>query len=451
MSIPMLCPNCRSPLALRESDTGLYADCLGCGTIYPRFGTIPLLLNTPDQARARWALALKRFCSETRASERAVLAQLLDYDLGPKSKHRLRELSKALVEYRTCIEDLFVGAGLDVLGHHEDGSQEEEASVLSYYSLIFRDYAWAPEIDEVTPALDQLRKILPPGLELGRTLVVGAGTGRLAWEFCQGFGATEIVALDTNPLPYLVTSHLLAGKEVRLFELPGHPRHSTWAVRERVLMPPAPPSCPLHLMFADALRLPFPEHTFDTVVTPWFIDQVPSDARSYAREVANVLVQGGTWINQGPLIYDPKRTVVAHRYCGDEMIELVRAEGFSVVGASYEPMPYLASPISSQARSEHVLTFVATRAGQVGQTRTSEYLSADATEALVPALDVPEALMEAHPLLRRLSQIANGRRTVNELTSALVAEGLLVDDGSARAAVIGALRILHHGATRGTV
>ena len=51
------------------------------------------------------------------------------------------------------------------------------------------------------------------------------------------------------------------------------------------------PSGPLraevfHFFLANGTEPPFADQTFDTVVTPWFIDQVPTDLEDLLRPVA---------------------------------------------------------------------------------------------------------------------------------------------------------------------
>src|SRR5690606_1185293 len=130
---------------------------------------------------------------------------------------------------------------------------------------------------------------------------------------------------------------------------------------QRTIHPPGPSPANLQLIFADALQPPFAAASFDTIVTPWFIDQVPQNISAFLPTLTGLLKPGGSWLNQGPLIYDPARTQPVHRYCADELIELVVQAGFEITKASYDPTLYLASPVSSQARREFVLTFHAQR------------------------------------------------------------------------------------------
>ena len=44
-----------------------------------------------------------------------------------------------------------------------------------------------------------------------------------------------------------------------------------------------------HLVLGDALRAPFPDGSFDTVVTPWLIDIITDDLPVLAARINNLL------------------------------------------------------------------------------------------------------------------------------------------------------------------
>ena len=84
-----------------------------------------------------------------------------------------------------------------------------------------------------------------------------------------------------------------------------------------------------HCVFADGVAPPFAAQSFDTLVTPWFIDQVPRDLPAFIRMLGELLRPGGRWLNQGPLVY-PAQTPFERRYAREELFELVRAAGFTL-------------------------------------------------------------------------------------------------------------------------
>jgi carnosine N-methyltransferase len=105
---------------------------------------------------------------------------------------------------------------------------------------------------------------------------------------------------------------------------------------------------------------PFADESFDTVVTPWFIDRVPPDLAAFMGTVRNLLRPGGRWLNQGPLVY-PEHMPFEKRYAREELFELARAAGLVVGDWSRTSQHYLVSPLSGNGKIESVLSFVAKR------------------------------------------------------------------------------------------
>jgi hypothetical protein len=81
--------------------------------------------------------------------------------------------------------------------------------------LIHRDWGW-PDSDENEKALACVAEVLDA--ELGRTLVLGAGACRLAYDLHARHGASATVAVDIDPLPLLVAARVVQGAEVPLTE-----------------------------------------------------------------------------------------------------------------------------------------------------------------------------------------------------------------------------------------
>jgi hypothetical protein len=165
--------------------------------------------------------------------------------------------------------------------------------------------------------------------------------------------------------------------------------------------------------------------------------------------IAELLRDGGNWINHGPFVYDPARTKPAHRYCGDEFIQLVKRAGFHIGKASYAAMPHLASPLSSHARSEWVLTMHASKPLQSAKTDTlassptPAWLNPDAAQTIaVPRFVGLDAHAAKHSAIAATLALVDGKRNVAQITEALVAAGEIVDDEDAEVVVRGCLKVL---------
>lgn len=444
----LLCPKCRQPLAARTSED----ESLRCGSCQRRFPSvagIPVLLEQPEKRLELWARQLSLFILDTDEAIRQLAVEMIDEGLHQRTRERLQLVAESLPQHRDAITSLFSDAGISPSRDRVEAASVE-GSVLAYYTLLHRDWAWGPEVTEAQAAIDAIAAVVPTDFELGTTLVLGAGTTRLCWDLATRFpSADAIYALDVNPLPYLVAQRLLDGKSVDLFELPGHPRRSTFAAQSRRIKAHCAPPKRLHLLFADGLEPPLPAGSVDTVVTPWFVDQVPKDAAKLTGTIAQLLRAGGSWINHGPFVYDPTRTKPAHRYCGDEFIQLVKHAGFQIAKASYEAMPHLASPLSSHSRSEWVLTMHATKPlpkSDVGGAKTTampDWLAPDAAQdAVVPRFTGLGDYSPTHKTVAATLALVDGTRGVAEITKALVAAGEIVADEDAEVVVRGCLKVL---------
>jgi uncharacterized protein YbaR (Trm112 family) len=439
----LICPVCRAPTL---EGTHVAIRCATCERAFPCLSGIPVLFPDAHEKLALWSGRLNVFLSETEGAVRQLLAQSVAEGLLPRTRTRLVAVGEGLRAHASRVHALFSQAGLEL--NREPASKSTGDPILAYYTLVHRDWAWAPEVDEVAPAIDALIDVLPAGFQLGRTLVLGAGTARLAWDLGNRVaGALDVVALDVNPLPFLVTKQLMAGRELSLFELPGHPRRSTFASVERLLKATTQPPPGLRLVLADGLDPPVLAGQFDTVITPWFVDQVPENLASLPALIRRVLRPGGAWLNQGPFVYDPVRTKPAHRYCADEFVQIVNTSGFAISKATYLPYSHMASPLSGQARSEWVLSMHAVATGAEATPEEPPWLSISGDELPIPRLPGLGDYATPHSSIAAVARLIDGKTSNRKITQELVATGELAGDG-ADEVVRGCLRVIWNDLAR---
>ena len=211
-------------------------------------------------------------------------------------------------------------------------------------------------------ALEALRAVAPG--PLGRVLVVGAGACRLAYDLHRRCGATETAVVDIDPYLFVPAEAVVRGRPVRLTEaslnvLDPRPRLGRLDAARRPDGPLDPAR--FHFFLANGLAPPFADATFDTVVTPWFIDRVPTDLPAFLATLRRLLRPGGRWLNHGPLLYAPD-TPLPRRYGRDELVELASAAGLPIGPLVAASRPYLVSPLTGAGKIERVLTFSALRA-----------------------------------------------------------------------------------------
>jgi hypothetical protein len=119
----------------------------------------------------------------------------------------------------------------------------------------------------------------------------------------------------------------------------------------------------IECVFADVSQLPFASEALTAVVTPWLIDIIPEDFRSFSQRLNQVIEPGGMWINHGPLGFshtDPQKN-----YSAEEVEELVEDAGFEVKKIVKQRIPYLQSPHAGFWRVEWTFSFAAKKVKNV--------------------------------------------------------------------------------------
>ena len=360
----LACPRCDK--APPEISNGGYR-CNGCKTEFPSVAEIPWLFAEPDASLGEWRNRL-HFELQRLANE----IQQLKSELGAggllvQTEERLELELQATSEHRQTLQRML--APIDV--HPMQATFEshlalrtrlpQEQGLNTYYANVHRDWAWGD--DENASSLNELREALHAsddgGETVGKTLVLGSGAGRLAYDIHMGLAATLTVAMDFNPLLMLIADAVTRGKPLNLYEFPIAPRTSKEVAVLRELAAPLAVRDGFLLVLGDVLRAPFRSAAFDTVVTPWLVDIVCEDLPVMASRINRLLRVGGRWINFGSLAFEHAEH--ARRYGPEETIAIVQQCGFEAPHVREETIPYMCSPASRHGRKETVFTFAATK------------------------------------------------------------------------------------------
>ena len=362
-SAPFACPRCdRTPLD--ESSNGLR--CAGCRVEFPRIAGIPWLFAEPQAALGEWRGRLHFALRQLERQGADLGAALERPGLRASTRERLEALRDATAGHAQRLAALLAPLELDALTANVETylalrtRPPSDQGLLTYYANVHRDWVWGR--DENAHALELIREALA-GRAPGRTLVLGSGAGRLAYDIHMQLGAETTVALDFNPLLVLVAAHVTAGRPVELYEFPLAPRRAADHAVLRTLAVDAPARDGLSHVVADAHRPPFPRGSFDTIVTPWLVDILPEPLDAQAGRINHLLADGGCWVNFGSLTFhdaDPAR-----RYSLDECAEVLIEQGFASPETLERSIPYLASPASRHARREEVVVWRADKARRV--------------------------------------------------------------------------------------
>ena len=440
----LCCPGCGA--ALGPGDEGLV--CGGCPAIYPRLAGVPWLFADPAMALGDWRARAHAFLGEveaqagryrealdgvTRSSTRSRLK--LQATACTDHVRRLRALlSPLLAEAPSAAPELYRGLGVEL---------PVAQGLAGYYANLHRDWCWGEEENEAGFRLvDVAMGPDPPG----RLLLLGVGAGRLAYDLHRRRNPVLSVAIDLNPLFMLAAARLYAGERLQLYEFPLAPRDLASHAILRRLEAPGAVGDGMHLVLADATRAPLRPGTFDTVVTPWFVDVVEEDLAVFARRLNGWLRPGGRWISSGALAFsaaDPAR-----RYALEEVLEIVEEAGFGAPHTSEDEVPYLASPASRHARRERLVTFSATKerqAGPVAVHRTAPPWL-ERTDLPVPLLPEMERRQLEMRVLGFVVSLVDGRRSICDIAGVL-AEKRMMTAEEAEPAVRGVLARLYAEAT----
>ncbi len=413
------CPRCASAL-----DAGApVIRCSECGQVYPRLGKIPVLLPDPDSWIALWRVQLEMVERQAQSQFGGIEAQLQLGDALPTTVARCGAMLGAA---RQQIADIrAVLAPVLPLGVRQLEKGVSVKSPLEQIHYLFRDWAWdGGQHAENESAARSVEKVLK-GAPLGRTLVLGAGAGRLAYDLHLRCGATETVALDLDPLLLTVAQHVIAGEKVPMTEASISVHETESASRRWELAAPsgAIDDSKFHFVFADGLQPPFAPDTFDTVVTPWFMDRIPPDLRDFLGVVEMVVKPGGRWVNYGPLLYPPELPL-DRRFAREEVFDLAERAGFRIAEWSTATGPHLLSPYHGRGRVEWVLTFVAVK-------RDADVVEHDArlppSWLVLPYLPVPSfegqsVFVHPEPLVQAVLSAIDGELSVNELTQTIIGQ-----------------------------
>jgi uncharacterized protein YbaR (Trm112 family) len=419
----LCCPRCRGPL---EEATAL--SCASCATAYPRVDGLPWLFADPAQAFGEWRARINGFLAGLDVQAQRYRSALGDHVTRPATRTRLKLLAAACTDHARRVRALLapvmdgaVAAAPEVysaLGTSLPAGQ----GLASYYANLHRDWCWGDT--ENAAALRIVDTALGPQ-PLGRTLLLGVGAGRLAYDLLCSRRPEPLIAADVNPLFLCAVQRLFAGERLELYEFPLAPRSVDSHAILRTLQVPQPVPDGCHLVFADASRAPFAAGAFDTVITPWLIDVIDEDFATFAMRVNGWLRPGGRWINTGSLAFgseDPAR-----RYAIEEVVAIAAAAGFGGIEPREETVPYLCSPASRHGRLETVVTFAGTKLESVADPgpprRVPEWLQrADVPVPLLPDLQGRQLELR---VLSYVASLVDGRRSIREVARILVERRLM--------------------------
>ena len=424
--LPLLvCLRCRAD-ALRLLAAESVVVCQDCATRYPVFrcgeSLIPWLFENPNRTLLQWKARYHGFLHSNSVDLERLRSARTSNGNRPKTNARIRRLLHAREHYRRQVVDLLRPFNLDAIDWPADGTAILEdklpgnQGLSSYISNVFRDWSWNNgESEEVFDAVARVTDA-DPRPSIGKVLVLGSGACRLAYDVHRRYQPETTVNVDINPLLLHIGMRVAKGDPVDLYEFPIAPRTgSDSAVLQTCTAPVALRDDRFHGVAADALALPFGGSVVDTIMTPWLIDIIPYDLRTFLPFLNHCLVEGGLWLNTGSLAFFHRDA--SWCYEEDELAELVEESGFEILSRERRTVSYLKSPHSAHGRTEEILSFCARKVADVALPERPHYLPQWLidTSVPVPAGNEIELRSSNHLLTAQILGLIDGKKTVNQI------------------------------------
>jgi hypothetical protein len=431
------CPRCDRKL----DPIGSGLTCGGCKIEFPRVGGLPWLFAEPNAVLAEWRGRFNYLLQALDANAKRLREAASRPGILAGTKARLERLATATTEHSANLVAL-----LEPLELTEPRAAIEtflalrtrlppDQGLMTYFPNAHRDWCWGDAENEASIGivLDALGS-----RSGGRSLVLGSGAGRLAYDFHQRTDASVTLALDFNPLLAMLGQRIAAGETIELHEFPLAPIGTDDAAVLRRLSAPGPARAGLDFLIADVHRPPFGAKQFDTIVTPWLVDILPGDFAELCVRINHLLDDEGVWINFGSLSFhqsDP-----AAQFGPDVCFEIIRQQGFAGPTHKDTDIPYLCSPASRHSRRETVLSWSATKSSHIRKVARHQTLPDWAVRGKdpVPALEHFRVAAMSTRIHAHIMSLIDGRRSIADI-AALLEQQQLMPARDAEASVRGLL------------
>ncbi len=425
----LACPSCRS------TDIG-YAErrgALTCGRCNLGFPVVqsgeaqmPWMFDEPTTTRLEWKARYHGFLHQNSLQLERLRKARSEPNDSELRRDRVARLLQATEQYRRQVSNILAPLELDGIDWPADaagllhGKLPKSQGLSSYVDNVFRDWAWDNGENESLLAAVESVLGASAGTKIGSVLTLGAGACRLPYDLHRRYAPTRSVVVDLNPLLLLIGSEVIRGGTVSLCEFPIAPLNANSFAVLQELSAPIPLDCEnFDFVLADATRPPFAARSFDTVITPWLIDIIPQDLRTFIPQVNHCLKDGGTWVNTGSLAFFHNDE--NWRYSEEEVVELLEQNGFLVVATERKSVPYLQSPHSAHGRCENIFSFAARKLEDTVAPSPREYLPdwlLD-TSLAVPA-STETAISSSHYLLKaQVLATIDGKSTIRQISRRL--------------------------------
>ena len=432
------CPSCQSK-SLSQSATIQELLCADCGQSFPMlaFGKmqIPFLFSYTDIATYDWCARINGFNKKI-SEDIALITQQVKHKTHSKlTRERLKLLLNAkkslrdqITQHMQCFQSFESQAGLI-----SQTEIDKNQGLDSYINNIFRDWCW--QNGENEQLLNAVKSVLDDSYDAGISLTLGAGAGRLSYDFHQAFNSDHSVLLDINPMLLGHAGKIINGEKVALYEFPVAPKSlADHAVMHELQHSGLLAADEFSYILADASNAPLQEKSFDTILTPWLIDIIPIDFRDFVPHVNRLLKTGGLWVNSGSLAFFHQS--FQSNYSEEEIIDILKKFGFTDIQVNRSNVNYLCSPYSAHGRIENIFSFSAVKKFDTVEAKKHNYLPAWVENVNQPIPEQTHLLASSSKYLLQAQVLSaiDGQRSIFEI-GCLLAKQYEMPEADAIAAV----------------
>ena len=384
-----------------------------------KFDNIEISLKSEDSFLLQWKIKAYRLFEFLENRIESIEKDLLDNDILSSTKNRLTQLKNAeefnLIEIKRILKPLVEED--DVMGPFEGDPLPDTQHLQSYYKNIFRDWVWDTEENKLSA--DMLIKSLEAidQTKIKKTVVLGAGSGRLAFDLQNKLNFKDLTLLDINPFLLLIAKNVMKNEKLSLFDIPETPEDLSKAfTKKEFAVDYKVNSENINLMLGDGVNLPFESKSVDLFIAPWFIDIIEEDFRDYIKRINHCLNLSGHFLLFGPLGFNsniPKKA-----YFKEEVLEIFKENGFELVSEQMQTIPYLKNPSSGNSRSERVYCLICKKVSEVNKPKEFIYYPNWIVDNSLP---IPrDVLIEETQLKSKLHfdilSIVDGQKSINDIS-----------------------------------
>lgn len=408
-------------------------------------GGAPWLFKHPEARLLEWQGRCRQLLDrQQKLAQNIVASQSVSTSSGITNK-RLKLLQQGYEDNGKILQNLLrplwpqeAVASEVFAGVHDPLPTKQQAD--SYYDNIFRDWCWANGENQKT--IDIFNDLIgSPNLK-GTVAVLGAGAGRLAADLHVQWQSPHTVLMDINPVLMFVAKAMIAGETLELIEFPITPLTTKDMAVRQVCESPHGVLNNIDCVFADVSQMPFSSEALAVVVTPWVIDIIPEDFRSFSKRINQVVEPDGLWINHGPLGFSHANPI--KNYSAEEVEALVVDAGFEVMKTVKKRIPYLQSPHGGYWRDEWTFSFAAKKVKSVPAPEEYHALPEWLTDWQhpVPINPALQQLCFTHQVHAQVLSTVNGKLSFNDIAE-LMQKHYKMSETQAQEALFTLLSRLH--------